>query len=104
MADQVDIDMLRRATGIMDDTEPYTDEALSALLDSLGFNIAAAQLWEELAAKYSTAVDMSESGSSRSLSQLHRNALTMAGRYRELENQDVGTTRKSSYTVGIERP
>lgn len=104
MADQIDIDALRRATGIISTDEPYTDEALSALLDTYGFNITAAQLWDELAAKYSTAVDTTESGSSRSLSQLHKNALTMASRYRELEQIDVVTTRRRSFTVQIERP
>lgn len=104
MAEQIDIDALRRATGIISTGEPYTDAALSALLDTYGFNLAAARLWEELATQYSTAVDTTESGSSRSLSQLYTNALGMASRYRDLERVDVVTTQRRSFTVQIERP
>lgn len=102
MATADEIAELRRATNITEVSEPYTDDYLGGLLDALGFNGAAARLWGDQAAKYASAVDMSESGSSRRLSQLHTNALTMQKRYLELE--DGGTaSRRGSFTVGVQR-
>lgn len=39
------------------------------------------RIWHEIAASAATLVDTSESGSSRSLSQAHKNALTMAASF-----------------------
>lgn len=61
------------------DEETYTDAQLSALLDaSTSPNAAAGQIWTQKAASFSTLVNVSESGSSRSLGDLQKNALAMA--------------------------
>lgn len=63
--------------------EMYEDEMLGAALDLLGGSqeMAAASIWTQKAASYATLVDVSESGSSRKLSDLHKNALAMAGQF-----------------------
>jgi hypothetical protein len=99
MAESATIEELRRATNILENTEPYTDEYLSNLLDTLGFELAAAQLWTEKAASYAGLVDVTESGSSRRMSQLASNALKMA----EAFNQSSSVV-SGSFTVPIERP
>lgn len=59
--------------------ENYTDEQLGAVIDSAGsVKAAGSEVWLAKAAKYSTLVNVSESGSSRALGDLHKNALAMA--------------------------
>lgn len=61
------------------DGETYTDEVLAAVIDSSGgVKSAASDLWVARAASYASLVNVSESGSSRSLGDLHQNALRMA--------------------------
>lgn len=101
MATATEIAELRRATGIETTTEPYTDEALSAMLDAHGFSESAARLWYEKAATYANAVDTTESGSTRRMSQLHSQALAMAAKYRVDDLAEDAP--RGSFTVGIER-
>jgi Cdc6-like AAA superfamily ATPase len=62
-----------------DNEDPYTDEVLSDRIDAATSSEAlAAQIWREKAAEYAQLVSVSESGSSRQLSDLHKNALEMA--------------------------
>lgn len=63
--------------------DTYEDEALGAVLDAAegDGNRAAAVIWTQKAASYATLVDVAESGSSRKLSDLHKNALTLAGQF-----------------------
>lgn len=102
MATPDEIASLRRATGITQTTDPYTDEQLGVLLDAMGHNQSAAQLWDEKAATFAAAVDTTESGSTRRMSQLHTQALTMAAKFRELD-MVVTAPRRGTFTVGIER-
>lgn len=97
MAEAILIEELRRATNILENAEPYTDDYLSSLLDSLGFELAATQLWTEKAASYAGMVDVTESGSSRRMSQLADNALKMAQSFNQ-------STSAGSFTVPIDRP
>ena len=61
------------------DELPYSDAILGARLDSAASNESlAAQIWREKAATFAGLVSVSESGSSRQLSDLHANALKMA--------------------------
>jgi hypothetical protein len=61
------------------DESSYTDEALGLILDaSSSTKVAASTVWTQKAAKYAALVNVSESGSSRNLSDLHQNALRMA--------------------------
>lgn len=87
-------------------TETYTDEALSALLDAEeSADAAAAGIWREKAARASTLVNVSESGSSRSLQQIYSNALDMAKFYdgRAVAEEPVVEDSAFPFTVAVER-
>lgn len=107
MATEEQVQAVRRMAG-EPTTETYTDEAISALFDGKGSaESAAAVIWQEKAGKYAALVNTSESGSSRSMSQLHTNALNMAKYYAalvpgETEGGVVDTTN-SPMTIGIDR-
>lgn len=80
------IQQLRRMSGETDvDSSDYSDEDMDAAIIVADGNLraAAAQIWDEKAAKLAGLVDVSESGSSRRLSQAHSNALGMARGYRD---------------------
>lgn len=51
-------------------------------LAQVDLDASAAQVWEIRAGRYHGLVDISESGSSRKMSDLHKNALAMAATYR----------------------
>lgn len=87
-------------------TDPYTDEVLSALLDSKESpEQAASAIWREKAARASTLVDVSESGSSRSLRQIFSNAEKMAEYYDNAGKVDVPVvdTSASPFTTAVTR-
>jgi len=74
---------LRELTGITDTTDPHTDEQMLARITLDGSaEEAAAVIWTSKAASYATLTDVNEGASSRKLSQLHGNALTMAATIR----------------------
>lgn len=98
MASEVEIARLRRMTDLAANDAVYTSELLSSLIDEIGFEQAASSIWKEKAAGYASLVDTTESGSSRSLSQLSRQALDMATKVAP-QNEPSG----GSFTVGIER-
>lgn len=82
MATSDEIALLRAAIGEPDDSNGWTDEKLGDLIDSLTtVNAAALNVWQSKAASFSSLVDVSESGSSRSMSQLFKNAQAMATYY-----------------------
>lgn len=90
MATASDIENLRRLTN---GAEGYTDEQLTALLDAgMTENQIAYRLWNEIAASSAALVDTAESGSSRKLSDLHKNALTMAATFKEGTNAALNAT------------
>ena len=100
MATDAEIATLRRMTALTDQDETYTDSLLGGLIDDLGFNSAAAQVWKERAAGAAGLVDITESGSSRSLSQLAKSYLSMASAITPAEEP---TTTGRSFTVGVDR-
>lgn len=61
--------------------QEYIDE--NTTVDGIDYNGTAAQIWEEKAGYFSALVDTSESGSSRKMSDLYKNALAMATLYRK---------------------
>lgn len=64
------------------DKLPYDDISISSRLDTASSPEAlATQIWREKAARYASLVNVSESGSSRNLSDLHDHALKMAAVY-----------------------
>lgn len=100
MATEDQIARLRRLTDLATDDEVYTDELLGGMIDDLGLDAAVTALWREKAASYAGMVDITESGSTRRLSQLHEQAMKMAG---GIDTTDEGSTTGGSFTVEIER-
>jgi hypothetical protein len=100
MATVAEVAELRLLIDIPSADPPYTDEYLGSLIDTYGMDIAAATVWRQKAASYSSLVDMSESGSSRKLSQLREAALEMASGFQGTDQE----TAKVSFVVPIERP
>lgn len=79
MATEAEIQTVRVNTNTVDDTETYSDTAIGALVDELGgVEAASAAVWRQKAAAAAELVDVSEAGSSRKLSDLHKNATAMA--------------------------
>lgn len=79
-----DIESLRRLVGdiALDDQALAETIALSVDEDtSINLDRAAARVWREKAAEFSSLVDISESGSSRKMSDLYKSALAMASMY-----------------------
>lgn len=71
-----EIEQLRALT---DGAEGIEDAVLTEIITAEGsVKAAAVTVWRQKAASYASLVDISESGSSRSLSNLHKQALTMA--------------------------
>lgn len=101
MADAADIARLRLMLGpnVLDDLTLGQVIDASASTDPLEW---AALAWEATAGRYHALVDISESGSSRKMSDLHKNALAMATSYRKRITEaavvevssGVSTTRK----------
>ena len=98
MASDDQIARLRRMTALDANDPVYTTSLLGGMIDDLGFEAAAAQVWKEKAATVAGLVDTTESGSSRSLSQLRKGYMEMA------EGVDAGVPATGgSFTVEIER-
>lgn len=92
MAEKAAIDALRLLIAEPDDKAPYTDLALSIRLDVAASPVGlAADIWREKAANYAALVNVSESGSSRALSDLHKNALEMAKHFGSVDPANPGT-------------
>lgn len=88
MATPTQIANLRKLTS---GAEGYTDQQIDELFIS-GMNETqiAYRIWREIAAANALLVNTSESGSSRSFSDLHKNALTMAANFAPKSNVDFG--------------
>jgi hypothetical protein len=82
MASPEDLATLRQLINEFDDTNGWTDDYLNGLIDGgLTLNKAAGSVWTIKAGRFSALVDVTESGSSRKMSDLHKNALAMARYY-----------------------
>ena len=102
MATIDEVGQLRRMTATPEDDPVYTADLLGTYIDNLGtLEAAAAAVWAEKAAAASTLVDMAESGSSRSLSQLQKAALAMQNHFRP--DEPATPTEGASFTVRAER-
>ncbi len=97
MADEATIARFRRMTGLEPDDAVYTDAVIDGMIEDLGFEAAAATVWREKAASVADLVDITESGSSRRLSQLREAYLGMGTAV------DPIPEGSGSYTVEIER-
>lgn len=79
-----DITQIRINTGAT--TDEYSDVQIQELLnDGKTVNEVSRDIWTSRAAQYSSMVNVSESGSSRSMGDLYKNALAMADRFRDEE-------------------
>lgn len=79
MATEAEVEALRLMVGEPEDEFPYTNAALSTKIDEVGdLNLAAYNIWTEKASATAGLVNTSEGGSTRSMSDLHQNALRMA--------------------------
>jgi hypothetical protein len=94
---------LRRAANITsEDDATYPDGLLSAIIDAAGsVEAAAARIWREKAAATAEMVNTTESGSSRALSDIHRNALELAAGFEKVAINS--SSRGRSSTTDIER-
>ena len=74
------------------DELPYSDAKLSERLDlATSREALAAEIWREKAANFAHLVSVSESGSSRQLSDLHKNALAMAETFGKADQTAPGS-------------
>lgn len=85
-------------------TDTYSDVELGDKLDSSAGDVhmAAYLVWTEKAASYASMVNVSESGSSRSMGDMYKNALNLANHHIALSSQSI-ETRTRSRTRAIER-
>lgn len=59
-------------------SDNFDDTFISDTIDEVGVSAASALIWRKKAATYASLVNVNEGGSSRSFSDLHKNALSMA--------------------------
>lgn len=103
MATQAEIDEIRNRTDEPAATSAYSDEMISGWIDvDENLEKTASRIWEYKAAKYAALVNTTESGSSRALSDLMKNALAMARQ--PSGDPDVPPYSRPSYTTPIVRP
>lgn len=78
-------DQIRELRALVAEEDPngeWDDESLGAVFDAAsGMNAAASRVWSIKAGRYSRLVDVSESGSSRKLGDLYKNAIAMSRAY-----------------------
>lgn len=98
MATELEITRLKLLVG----AELMTDEQLGQVWDTQGgdIDLAAATVWEIRAGKYHTMVNISESGSSRQMGDMHKNALAMAEWYRKKRADSIEDPGEPEVPVG----
>ncbi len=79
---------VRRAADLDLDDPVYTNELLGAMIDDSTVNRAILKVWIEKAGGYASMASVSEAGSSRSLGELHDNALAMIDLYTRIVAAD----------------
>lgn len=86
MASEDEVLALRQMIAEEGDDSTWTDEALSAIIDAEEtLNGAAAKVWSVKAGRMASLVDVTESGSSRKLSDLRKGAQELAAYYSGLD-------------------
>lgn len=90
MATPGDIKELRGLVGEPDDENGWSDVKLGTLLDNYEtVNAAARQVWLNKAAQAALLVNVSESGSSRNLGDIRKNAMEMAAYFGNLDTTEI---------------
>lgn len=100
MATPNEIAELRGLIQEPNNVDPWTDEFLGGLIDRYGLEKSAKSVWKQKAAGYVEIVSISEGGSSRSNSDIHRNALAMVDAF---DDGDDGTAHTGTRTRRIVR-
>lgn len=108
MATQEEIDAFKTLLPSNYETYGWNDTVIGALIDAgKSTNSMLMQYWDKVAAETAEFADMSESGSSRSLSVIHKNAVAMAKMYRDLvkeeENEEEAPTARGIRSRAITR-
>jgi hypothetical protein len=105
MATDAQVEQLRRLIAEPDDCPPFTEQVLKERIDASDGNLTtlAADIWLEKASSAATLVDISESGSSRSMSKIHDQALAMSKQLRAQADLDTPTAASRSRTRSIAR-
>jgi hypothetical protein len=104
MASPDDIDEVRFMLGPNAEAEGWTDEKIGDMLDA-GSSPAqiAQQYWESQMASTATLVDVSESGSSRRMSQVSQNAANLANYWGHVAAQETTTAQQGAVSREIRR-
>lgn len=94
----VEVEAIKRNT---DGATGYSDDALQTLLDAgLTVNEISGNIWQEKASSYAALVNVSESGSTRALGDLHKNALAMSKHFNSLTTvQEAAVVGKRTRTA-----
>lgn len=100
MADEKTLARFRRVTALEETDTIYTDSVIDGMIEDLTFDAAVATVWKEKAAAAAGLVDITESGSSRQLSQLRKSYLEMSTAVGPAEETAAGS---GSFVVRIER-
>lgn len=104
MATPDQIAQLRILIGEPTNVEPWTDEFLGQLIDTATTVDKAAQtFWRGKAASSAHLVDISEGGSSRKMSDVHKNYLAMAGTFADPADEIPVVVSRPSRTRAIKR-
>jgi len=98
--------IVREKTAEPDDTGGWTDVRIQGVLDMYeeDTDASAGHIWSVKAADSATYVDISENGSSRKMSDVHKNAVSMSNFYRGLAVDVVAATEGRPHTRAIVRP
>lgn len=85
--DNADVEILKMLVG----GDDFPDEdGWAAILEREGdVNLAAAYFWEVRAGRYHGLVNISESGSTRNMGDLYKNAIAMAAYFRSKARDDI---------------
>lgn len=91
MAAPSDIQALRLMINEPGNVEPWTDSALSKIIDeNATLDAAAATIWRNKAANVAHLVNISEGGSSRSMGDLYKNYIAVASSFEGKADQESG--------------
>jgi hypothetical protein len=102
MATASEVALLREYTNEPLNSRARTDAELNAIIDEAGGVYAAARrMWTTYAQSLSTLVDVTESGSSRKMGDLYKNALAIAGTFGD--GSDVGGGGRRPRSTAIVR-
>lgn len=83
----------------------FTDTDIGLAIDAAGgdLNLVAGEYWGQIAASTATMVNISESGSSRSMGDVYKNAIAMSKFYSGKSETETAETESRPRTRRIER-